>query len=123
MAWLVPGAGFWLRGYKKRAVFTFFSIGSLFFLGLLMRGNIIPQTIDIMSISGFIGSLGNGILSLGYLFVYLLTRIIGDGLKCKLGNFSEIGRAYLTISGALNLLIVCKLNNFIKISGKTPKSL
>jgi hypothetical protein len=119
IAWLIPGAGFWYLGYKKRAVLSFFFIGFLFFLGLIMKGNIIPRTGDIMSVSSFIGSLGNGLLSFGYLSVFFIGKNIGRGL----GNFSEIGHTYLTISGVLNLLILCKLNSFIKVSGKTQKSL
>src|SRR5689334_9872023 len=75
LGWLIPGAGHFLLKRPGRGGLLFFSVLSMFLLGLMMRGAMFQwQTGDILTTiiycGGFIGDLASGLL-------YLLTTWLG----------------------------------------------
>src|ERR1700731_4050730 len=61
VGWLIPGAGHLIQRRWIRGLLILISIGTLFVLGLMMRGHIYKANGgDILDILGFIGDLGAG---------------------------------------------------------------
>src|SRR6202044_1938461 len=61
VGWLIPGAGHLIQRRWIRGLLILISIGTLFVLGLMMRGNIYKANGgEILDILGFIGDLGAG---------------------------------------------------------------
>lgn len=100
LAWLVPGAGYFVLGEKKRAVIVFATIILTFCLGL------------------YIGSIG--VIDLfGASAIYVkVAQVMNPPIAIVLGHYtaggnypvygwpSEIGQVYTMTSGLLNLLCI-----------------
>lgn len=98
VSWLVPGAGYFLLGQKKRAVIIFVTIVFTFCLGLYV---------------GSIGVIDPVSYKLWYLiqimtspFVAVLGHISAGGAFPVFGKPCEIGQIYTSVAGFLNLLCV-----------------
>ena len=77
--WMIPGLGHLMQGKWIRAVLLFVSITCMFSLGLAMHGKIYSaNTGELLEMLGFIGDLGNGIL-------YVLSVFLWMGAECRAG--------------------------------------
>ena len=102
LGWLIPGAGHFLLKRPGRGGLLFFSVLSMFLLGLMMRGAMFQwQTGDILTTiiycGGFIGDLASGLL-------YLLTTWLGYSQPDVAGHVHDYGTKFLVAAGLLNIL-------------------
>ena len=111
--WLVPGAGYWLIGHRRRGLVVGVSVVVLFALGVLVAG---IAVVEAPTLSGG-GSLVARILQKPWFLGQVMTgpmglicAWIGDSVahdypaaKARLG---EIGTLYTAVAGMLNLLAI-----------------
>lgn len=124
ISWLIPGSGFIMKGKYLRG-FTLFSIITLiFFIGILMHGevslpNISPKDwgYNIMSVLSFAISLGSGFLSiLSLLSIHFKLGLV-NGLSYH--PLYELALFFIVVAGAMNYFVVC---NFYDRYYKKDKS-
>ena len=98
MSWLIPGAGYYMLGEKKRAGTVFVTILVTFAIGL-WAGSI-----------GAVDPIGGKwwfyAQALASPAVILLGRYIESGMYPVYGRPAEIGQIYTSIAGLLNLLCI-----------------
>jgi len=120
--WFVPGLGYFRRRRYVRAFILFIVIEGTFFIGLCLKGSVVPPIFDasgggIISMLSFIIQLGNGLVSMasltGVLWAKrLLTAHMTPGpliifLAGKQTHaMYELGGFYLLVSGAMNYFVV-----------------
>ena len=97
-AWLVPGWGYVVLGYKRRAVIVFLFVTSTFLLGLYIGsiGVVDPLT----SKPWYVGQLMNSPL------VAIIGHISASGQYMVYGKPFTIGQIYTSIAGLMNLLCI-----------------
>lgn len=96
--WAVPGLGHLLQGRWVRALLLFFSITSMFALGLAMRGKIYAAgTGELLDMLGFLGDLGTGSL-------YLLSAGFGWGQNIVQTVVADYGTKFIVVAGLLNFI-------------------
>ena len=100
VGWLVPGAGHLVQRRWIRGLLLFFSIGTLFVLGLLMQGHIYKANGgDILDILGFVGDLGAGGL-------YIATLAL-NGVQGSIAfAIADYGTKFMIVAGLLNFIAV-----------------
>lgn len=98
-AWTVPGAGHWLLGRRKRALFYLGVVAVAFACGVLLHGRI-ASIAPGQPLAGLatLGTMGAGV---SY-FVLRLTGYHGD----LLAQSYEYGTAFLITAGVMNWLLV-----------------
>lgn len=112
LAWLVPGAGHWYAGHKRKGISLFVLIVGLFVSGLAMKGGIFQSSADFISFMCTVGRIGMGFPWVAALFTNLRTCDM-------LSAFGEIGACYTTVAGLLNFLVVFSIADlFGKEEGK-----
>ena len=85
----------WIRG-----MLLFFSIGTLFVLGLLMQGHIYKANGgDILDILGFIGDLGAG-------GVYIVSLAMNWGQGAIALATADYGTKFMIVAGLLNFIAI-----------------
>jgi len=100
VGWLVPGAGHLVQRRWIRGLLLFFSIGTLFVLGLLMQGHIYKANGgDILDILGFVGDLGAGGL-------YIATLALNGGQGAIAFAIADYGTKFMIVAGLLNFIVV-----------------
>jgi len=100
VGWLVPGAGHLVQRRWIRGLLLFFSIGTLFVLGLLMQGHIYKANGgDILDILGFVGDLGAGGL-------YIATLALNGGQGAIAFAIADYGTKFMIVAGLLNFIAV-----------------
>jgi len=102
LGWLVPGGGHFLLRRTWRGALIFFSVTSMFLLGIMMRGVLFRPTTGgmleiIINCGGFLSDLANGIL-------YLLTVWLGYAQPDMAGHVHDYGTKFLVTAGLLNVL-------------------
>ena len=108
-AWLIPGGGHLWQRHWGRGGLLLFSIGSMFALGLWMRGRFFELTpANIVETLGFLGDLGTGLLFLGAKFFY------EQGVMAS--PMADYGTKFLLVAGLLNIL--CMLDAYDIATGK-----
>ena len=100
VGWLIPGAGHMIQKRWIRGTLLLLSIGSLFVLGLLMRGHIYKANGgDILDILGFIGDLGAGA-------VYIISLAMNWGQGAIAMAIADYGTKFMIVAGLLNFIAV-----------------
>jgi hypothetical protein len=102
LGWLIPGGGHFLLKRYGRALLLLFSVGSMYLMGLMMRGMLFkPQSGDLLTTliyyGGFIGDLASGLL-------YLMTVWFGYSQPDTAGHVYDYGTKFLVGAGLLNIL-------------------
>ncbi|HEX5758844.1 MAG TPA: DUF6677 family protein [Thermoanaerobaculia bacterium] len=98
-AWLVPGAGHWYLGRRRRALAFLLLVAVALALGLALHGNLYrPLPGQPLTYLGTLGSMG---LGLGY----LLLRYAGYTGEVIAPGY-EYGTAFILTAGLMNLLLV-----------------
>ncbi len=106
-SWLVPGAGFWMLGYRARAVVFFTTVMALFWGGQALA-DFRAVNRDLHPVF-FVGQVGNGLSTL--LSEYTIRRrrpprIGHGGVARNLPAHLSTGLNFTTISGLLNVLLI-----------------
>ena len=96
--WLVPGLGHVIQKRWIRGLLLFFSVSTLFAVGLAMQGKLYaPNTGDILDMLGFIGDLGAGAL-------YFVSRGMDFGQAQIARATADYGTKYIVVAGLLNIM-------------------
>ena len=115
--WLIPGAGYWLIGEKKRAITVGVTIIAMFVFGILVSGIRVVQAPDLATPGGvmqkalsrpwFIGQVLNGPMGIAAAWVsdQLAQSTQYKTIEAK-ARLAEIGTLYTAIAGMLNLLTI-----------------
>ncbi len=115
--WLIPGAGYWLIGEKKRALTVGITIVAVFVVGILISGIRVVEAPDLGSPGGvmqkilnrpwFIGQVLNGPMGIGAAWVsdQLAHSTQYKTIEAK-ARLAEIGTLYTAVAGMLNLLTI-----------------
>ena len=114
--WLVPGAGYWLIGERKRAITVGVTIVAVFVLGVLISGIRVVQAPNlagpgnmfqrVISKPWFIGQVLNGPLGIGAAVISdQLAQGAYKNIEAK-ARLAEIGTLYTAVAGMLNLLTI-----------------
>lgn len=98
LSWLIPGAGYYLLGEKKRAIIIFVSITLTFAIGIYIGsvGVVNPEEAR----AWFVAQIMNSPL------VILLANMTSGGGYPVYGRVNEIGQIYTAVAGLLNLLCI-----------------
>ena len=111
-AWVVPGLGHLLLGFKWRALILFSAIMSMFLMGIAMQGEF------------FTSSSGSYLQTLGYFgelcvgLVMPAARFFGYAGGNPLFVSADFGTAYLVAAGMLNTLSI--LDTYDLAMGRKP---
>ncbi len=110
-AWLIPGGGHLWQRHWGRGGLLLFSVGSMFALGLAMRGRFFELTpaTNLVETLGFLGDLGTGLLFLG-------ARFFGYDQDVMASPMADYGTKFLLVAGLLNIL--CILDAYDIATGK-----
>ena len=101
LAYLVPGAGHFFLGHRRRALAFFLIIVALFLMGLWLEAMLYTfanSRRELIGILATIGSMGSGTL-------YLFGRMFGPAGDIRSLTF-EYGRMFTLTAGLMNLLLV-----------------
>ena len=99
LAFLVPGAGHFYLGRRRRAIAFLFIVAAMFAAGLMLEGKVYSiRPGSMLSVLATLGSMGSGIM-------YFVARAVGAP-----GNIASItyeyGTAFTLTAGIMNLLLV-----------------
>ena len=100
LAWLIPGAGHWYIGDRKRAWIYFIVISILFWAGIWVGGAL--STVNLKTNTAWFFA---EIFAGGYT---LMTTLIGQlpGAIESYGKTQDLATIYAGVAGLLNLLVV-----------------
>lgn len=99
LAFLLPGAGHFFLGRRRRGVAFFSIVATMFAIGLLVDGKVysfLPGRL--LNNLATIGAMGSGLL-------YFLARLVGFSGDALSATY-EHGTAFLLTAGVMNLLLV-----------------
>ncbi len=98
VGWLIPGGGHLIQKRWIRGLLLFFSIASLFLLGLAMQGRVYKANGgDILDILGFVGDVGAGAM-------YILTLMNDWGQGAIAFATADFGTKFMIVAGLLNFI-------------------
>ena len=107
LAWLVPGAGHWYQGKRRRGVLIFVAICATFVLGLVLGG------IEMINPQGTFGDKAWFCAQILCGLPALITTLAQDpNVGMGYGRGVDLGQVYAGIAGLLNLL--CILDVLVK---------
>ena len=101
LAYLVPGAGHFYLGYRRRAVVFFAIVVMLFVIGISIDGNLYTLAESGRALLKVLASLG----SMGAGLIYFVGRFIGDHGDVTSTTY-EYGTTFTLTAGLMNLLLV-----------------
>lgn len=113
LSWLIPGYGYYINGFRRRAALAFVAIELTFLLGCVLRGGVfLPEFrwthegFNIVSLLTFLTQIFNG----GAALISLLPEMLGE--KWALLPYDEsycwadLGSFFILVSGGLNYFIL-----------------
>ena len=115
--WLVPGAGYWLIGQRRRAYTVGITILAIFMFGILISGIRVVQAPDrtgpgglpqrILARPWFLGQVLTGPIGIASAYVsdQLASSPKYGAIEAK-ARLAEIGTLYTAVAGMLNLLTI-----------------
>ena len=101
LAYLVPGAGHFYLGYRRRAVAFFAIVLFMFLIGLSIDGNLYTIRESGRALLRVLASLG----SMGAGIVYFIARAMGPHGNVTSMTY-EYGTTFTLTAGLMNLLLV-----------------
>ena len=107
LSWLVPGAGYWLLGYKFRAVLLGVLLRGLFWTGECLVGGFMAVTYEVHPVF-FCLQAGNGLskfIANGLWGTPAFSDILGP-INKELPPYLNLGLLFCVVSGMLNILLV-----------------
>jgi hypothetical protein len=103
--WLIPGAGHFVARRWIRGALLCLAITLMFALGLAMGGKLyVANTGDLLTILGFAGDLGNGLL-------YWIGRALGLGQDPVQVVTADYGAKFIVVAGLLNFIAAVDAHN------------
>lgn len=110
LGWLIPGAGYWVLGDRRRALTVGITILALFFLGVLIGGVRVieapPSAGQFMQRPWFIGQALAGPIGLVGAWISNLLSAGRYALVIPHSRVAEIGTLYTAVAGMLNLMAI-----------------
>lgn len=127
LSWLIPGYGFYVHGFRKRAIFFFVSLELTFFVGVALHGLVLFPVFDwtkegfnVVSILTFLTQMCNGLLGIISVIPDLVVQFgqqntdgtLSLARKVALFGYNEthhwadLGSFYLLISGGMNYFVL-----------------
>ena len=98
VGWLVPGLGHLLLKKPIRAALLFFSIVSMFFIGMALHGKVYSATNgDMLDLLGFVGQMGSPLL-------YVIAHAASLGGAMLSDTLSDYGSKFAVVAGLLNVM-------------------
>ncbi len=105
LGWLIPGAGHLLTRHWVRAVLLFVAITSMWWIGIAMQGGLYqPGGGDPLSMLGFVGDLGSGVL-------YLIGYAGGLGRGVVQVVTADYGTKFIVVASLLNVIAAVDAHN------------
>lgn len=105
LGWLIPGAGHLLTRHPVRALLLFVAIVSMWSLGIAMNGRLyLPGGGDPLSLLGFVGDLGAGLL-------YLIGFGGGLGRNVVTVATADYGTKFIVVASLLNIIAAVDAHN------------
>ncbi|HUP49031.1 MAG TPA: DUF6677 family protein [Thermoanaerobaculia bacterium] len=101
LAWLVPGAGHFYLGYRRRAAAFFAIVLFMFLIGLAIDGNLYTLRESGRALLRVLASLG----SMGAGVIYFVARSLGPHGDVTSITY-EYGTTFTLTAGLMNLLLV-----------------
>jgi hypothetical protein len=101
LAYLVPGAGHFFLGIRRRAIAFFLIIAALFVIGLWLDAMLYTFANSRRELIGLLATLG----SMGSGMLYLFGHMFGPAGDIRSLTF-EYGRMFTLTAGLMNLLLV-----------------
>jgi hypothetical protein len=99
-AWLVPGAGHWWLGRRRKAPVFLVALVAMFGIGLLLEGRIFPfQPAEPLVFLEAVANIGLG-------GPWLVARLMDAGAGTVTAVTYEYGNAFLIVAGLLNFLVI-----------------
>lgn len=106
VSWLIPGAGYWLAGRKRRAVVLAAVVWSMFLIAALGKGLYYPgfgfAEGALLYLLNIFARAGNG---LGWIIGFFYTSAVPAGDAAARATFEYAGR-FLEVAGLINFLAV-----------------
>jgi hypothetical protein len=100
LAWVIPGAGHWYIGERKRAIIYFVSITLAFFIGILIGGAMSTVNLQTNTPWFFAEVFAGGYTSLSMILGHL------PGAAASYGKTLDLATIYAGVAGLLNLLVI-----------------
>jgi hypothetical protein len=105
LGWLIPGAGHLLTRHWVRALLLFLAITSMWSIGISMQGRLyLPGGDDPLSMLGFVGDLGSGVL-------YLIGYMGGLGRGVVQVVTADYGTKFIVVASLLNIIAAVDAHN------------
>ena len=101
LAYLVPGAGHFYLGYRRRAAAFFAIVFFMFVIGLAIDGNLYTFAESRQALLRLLASLG----SMGAGIIYFIGRSLGPHGDVTSSTY-EYGTTFTLTAGLMNLLLV-----------------
>ena len=98
-AWLVPGAGHFLTGERRKAAIFFVVLNLMFAIGLMFRGEFFA--LDRSDLLVLLGGLAQWAMGAPR----LIAGLAGAGSGDVIAATYEAGNTFLIVSGLLNMLV------------------
>ena len=127
VGWLVPGAGHWMLGERGKGALVGVILLALFTAGFVMGGEVVPPGLpgslhvrewignNIVGALSLVGRMGCGAVAVEA----LAARWGGDP---AVGAYHEVGGAFMTVAGVLNVLALLALSDAGKRPAPGPRS-
>ena len=105
LGWLIPGAGHLLTRHWVRALLLFLAITSMWSIGISMQGRLyLPGSDSPLSMLGFVGDLGSGVL-------YLIGYAGGLGRGVVQVVTADYGTKFIVVASLLNIIAAVDAHN------------
>jgi hypothetical protein len=102
--WFLPGAGHFVQRKWIRGTLLLVSIGSMFVLGIAMKGQLFTSTQSILDMLSMAGDLGSGLF-------YLVGRQLGVGAEAVQVTTADYGTRFIVVAGLLNIVAAVDAHN------------
>lgn len=106
MAYLIPGWGHFYLGRKMLGLFLFFTVLSIYGIGVFLGGGILWEEMNILTVLAYIVKFFNGIPFLATFFY--------QAFQNATFYFNDVGTTFILVSGSLNVLIIIHLLDVVK---------
>jgi len=114
LGFFIPGLGYWYIKEKLKGCVFFISIVSCYFIGYFLAEGIFWYEMNILAVLGTIVTFFNGL-------PYLITSIHFFSLDHS-SAYYEVGKTFMLVSGALNMLTLLFLIDHLPSKEDKPVS-
>jgi len=106
LGYLLPGWGHFYLGKKALGLFFSLTVLSIYGIGVLLRGGVLWDEMNILTVLAYTVKFFNGIPFLVTFFQQIFQKITF--------YFNDIGTTFILVSGSLNVLIMIHLIDVVR---------